>query len=880
MKRSDLRDADTLPALQIADAVNEALVHHERLVITAPPGAGKSTLLPLTMLEAFGNEGKILMLEPRRLAARQIAERMAYMLGENVGQTVGYRVRFESKISAKTRLEVLTEGILTRMLVQDPTLDGVSVVIFDEFHERSLTSDVALALVREAQQVIRPDLKIVLMSATIDATNLCQTLDAPLVESEGKMFPIETRYAPIETQSLQLLCEGVCHTVREAHRTEEGDILVFLPGELEILQCASMLDGALGQTHICPLYGMLPPREQQLAIAPSLPGQRKVVLATPIAETSLTIEGVRVVIDAGLCRKMVFNPQSGLSHLQTIQISQDMANQRRGRAGRVAPGVCYRLWSLATEHRMEPCRQPEILEADLSPMLLDVAAWGESHPERLPWLTPPPTGSMIQGKQLLQLLGAIDDKANITQHGRQLASLPCHPRIAQMLLSAQDAPQQALAADIAALLEEKDPLANRADCDTDINTRILALREARARGNMNRPWDRIARIAEQYRLIIQRSQSPRSSSSEQTPSPRSSVSEQTPSPRSSSSELTHSPRSSGSAAGINTPQPATTTGRLLAQAYPERIAQSLSTTRYRMATGDELTIDHNDELSAHDWIVAAFVNSSRLFLGAPVNIEELSDLYREKENISWDSKHGQLLARRDWRIGCLLVRSKPLSITSDTEALQLRQQLLQTLCEAIHKEGTSMLDFDDAVGNLQRRVAAVATWHPELELPDLSTEAILSQAEAWLPMYLEGRKLPTSLAELKKIDLPAALWSMLDYQQQAQVDRLAPTHIAVPTGSRIRVEYRQGAELPILRVRLQECFGLTDTPRVDDGHRPVLMELLSPGFKPVQLTQDLRSFWQSTYFEVRKELKRRYPKHAWPDTPLEAEAVRGIRRDK
>lgn len=867
MKRSDLREADKLPALQIADAVNEALAHHERLVITAPPGAGKSTLLPLTMLEAFGSEGKILMLEPRRLAARQIAERTAYMLGENVGQTVGYRVRFESKVSAQTRLEVLTEGILTRMLVQDPTLDGVSVVIFDEFHERSLASDVALALVREAQQVIRPDLKIVLMSATIDATNLCQTLDAPLVESEGKMFPIETRYAPIETQSLQSLCEGVCHTVREAHRIEEGDILVFLPGELEIRQCASMLDGALGQTHICPLYGMLPPREQQLAIAPSLPGQRKVVLATPIAETSLTIEGVRVVIDAGLCRKMVFNPQSGLSHLQTVQISKDMANQRRGRAGRVAPGVCYRLWSLATEHRMEECRQPEILEADLSPTLLDVAAWGEAHPERLPWLTPPPTGAIAQGQQLLRLLGAMDEQGRITQHGQRLSALPCHPRIAQMLLSAQDASQQALAADIAALLEEKDPLASRPDCDTDINTRILALREARARCNMNRPWDRIARIAEQYRRIIQRSLSPRSSGSEQAQPP-------------SGPERSLSPRPSGSAAGINTPQPATTTGRLLAQAYPERIAQSLSSTRYRMATGDELTIDHNDELSAHDWIVATYVNGSRLFLGAPVDVEELADLYRERETIAWDSKHGQLLARRDWRIGCLLVRSKPLSISTDGDGQQLRQQLLQTLCEAIHKEGTAMLDFDDTVGNLQRRVAAVASWHPELELPDLSTDAILAQSEAWLPMYLEGRKLPTTLAELKKIDLPAALWSMLDYQQQAQVDRLAPTHIAVPTGSRIRVEYRQGAELPILRVRLQECFGLTDTPRVDDGHRPVLMELLSPGFKPVQLTQDLRSFWQGTYFEVRKELKRRYPKHAWPDNPLEAEAVRGVRRDK
>jgi len=834
MTRNDLRGAEQLPALKIADAVNQALRDHERLVITAPPGAGKSTLLPLTMLEALGNEGKILMLEPRRLAARQIAERMAYMLGEPVGETVGYRVRFESKVSRCTRLEVLTEGILTRMLVQDPTLEGVAAVIFDEFHERSLTSDVALALTREAQQVIRPDLRIVIMSATIDATTLCHALDAPLVECEGRMFPIETRYEPIENQGLQSLCEGVCHTVREAHRREEGDLLVFLPGEAEIRQCATMLDGALGQTHICPLYGMLSPKEQQLAIAPSRPGERKVVLATPIAETSLTIEGVRVVIDAGLCRQLVYDAQSGLSHLKTVQISMDMADQRRGRAGRVAPGVCYRLWSLATEHRMAACRQPEILEADLAPMLLDVAAWGENHPERLPWLTPPPSGSVAQGRQLLRLLEAIDAEGRITKRGGQLAALPCHPRIAQMLLTAQTGAQRALAADIAALLEEKDPLANQADQDADIHTRIVALREARQRGRCGRPWERIARIAEQYRRMVK-------------------------------------------CAEDNGPALSTDSGRLLAAAYPERVAQALSAGRFRMATGDEIQVELNDELSAHDWLVAANVGGQRLFLGAPVDIAELSDMLREKEQITWDGKRGQLLARRDWRIGCLVVKSKPLAVTNDAEGQKLQQLMLQTLCEAAHKEGNAMLNFDDAVGNLQRRVAAVAGWHPELELPDLSDEAVLARTEDWLPMYLAGRKVPTTLAELKKIDLTEALWSLLSYEQQQMVERLAPTHIAVPTGSRIRVEYRQGAELPILRVRLQECFGLTETPRVDDGKRPVLMELLSPGFKPVQLTQDLRSFWQGTYFEVRKELKRRYPKHAWPDEPLTADAVRGVR---
>jgi len=674
------------------------------------------------------------------------------------------------------------------------------------------------------------------MSATIDASTLCRELAAPLVESEGRMFPIETRYAPLEAQNLQALCEGVCHTVREAHRTEQGDILVFLPGEMEIRQCAAMLEGALGETHIRPLYGMLPPKEQQQAIAPSLPGERKVVLATPIAETSLTIEGVRVVVDAGLCRQMVYDTQSGLSHLQTIRISQDMANQRRGRAGRVAPGVCYRLWSLATEHRMAECRIPEILDADLTPMLLDVAAWGENRPERLPWLTPPPTGSLVQGRHLLQLLAAVDEQGKITARGQRLAALPCHPRIAQMLVTAESAQQRALAADIAALLEEKDPLANAMDKDTDINSRIAGLREVRSRGKSGRMWDRIARIAEQYRRLMK-------------------------------------------VAEDNTPTPSAEAGLLLAAAYPERVAQALTTGRFRMATGDEFAVDHTDELSAHDWIVAANVGGQRLFLGAPLNIEDIAGMWQERENIAWDSKHGQLVARRDCRMGCLLVKSKPLT-TAGTDAQQLQQLMLRTLCEAAHKEGTSMLNFDDAVGNLQRRVAAVAVWHPELELPDLSTEAVLASTEDWLPTYLMGRKVPTTLAELKKIDLAEALWSLLTYDQQRAVERLAPTHIAVPTGSRIRVEYRQGAELPILRVRLQECFGLTDTPRVDDGKRPVLMELLSPGFKPVQLTQDLRSFWQGTYFEVRKELKRRYPKHAWPDEPLTADAVRGVKKLK
>jgi len=835
MIRNKLRGADSLPALAIAEQVNQVLSQNNRLIITAPPGAGKSTLLPLTLLNIVPHEAKIVMLEPRRLAARQIAERMAYMLGEEVGETVGYRIRFESKVSKRTRIELLTEGILTRMLVDDPTLEDVAMVIFDEFHERSLNSDLALALTREAQQIIRPDLRLVIMSATIDTTQLCQQLGAPLVESEGKMFPIETRYETIDTQSFSSLCEGVSHTIREAHRKEQGDLLVFLPGEAEIRQCARLLEGALGDTHLCPLFGLLPPKEQQIAIAPSAPGERKVVLATPIAETSLTIEGVRVVIDSGLCRKMVYDQQSGLSHLETVQISLDMANQRRGRAGRVAPGICYRLWSLATEHRMDESRKPEIVEADLASMLLDVAAWGASQAERLPWLTTPPTAHLAQAQHLLRLLEAVDDNGAITKHGRMLTELPCHPRIAQMLVTAQNDEQRALAADIAALLEEKDPLQDPNTHDTDINTRIVSLRALRSQGRGGRKWDRIIRITEQYRKMVH-------------------VKED------------------------NLPFDNTITGRLLAAAYPERIAQATSEGNFRLATGDECHVEMDDEMAGYNWVVAANLNGQRLFLASPVKVEDLKHLMQRRENISWDSKRGQLIARTDWRIGSLTVESKPLGPQTGTNAQSLRQMMLQVLCEAARKDGASMFDFNETVGNLQRRVATVASWHPELELPDLSQESILGRTEEWLTMYLEGSKIPTTVAELKRVDMGASLWSLLSYSQQSAIERLAPTHIAVPTGSRIKVEYRQGAELPILRVRLQECFGLTDTPKVDDGRRPVLMELLSPGFKPVQLTQDLRSFWQGTYFEVRKELKRRYPKHAWPDNPLEAEAVRGVRR--
>ena len=888
----------SLPASQIAVGVNEALHTNSSLVVTAPPGAGKSTLLPLTILSSLGEGEKILMLEPRRLAARQIAERMAQMLGEQVGETVGYRVRFESRVSKRTRIEVLTEGILTRMIVDDATLDGVSVVIFDEFHERSINSDLALALTRQAQQIIRPDLKVVIMSATIDTSNICAALQAPLIESEGRMFPVELHYADEDTDPRDIAAAAASTTI-EAYKKYEGDILVFLPGQAEIERCYELLSKSQHftaspsqpintSTHqhlttstsqpttttphhltIHPLYGNLSPEDQRRAIAPSAPGERKIVIATPIAETSITIEGVRVVIDAGLCRQVVFDARTGLSHLETVRISMDMATQRMGRAGRVAEGVCYRLWTKASEHLMAEQRKPEIEEADLAPMLLDTAAFGESDAEALPWLTMPPRAGVFKAKELLTALGAIDENGNITSIGKRMATLPCHPRIARMILATtnlttstpqgvhlsplgfcrlpeQEVHQQhlttstshhnntSLACDIAALLEEKDPLSETGG--TDLTLRLSALRTARRKKQLGR-WQRIAKIAAEYRRMAHTDEDNRD------PAP-------------------------------------TEVGLLVAYAYPERIAHSTNSIGgYRLASGANVQLDAADQQSAHSWLAVASLYSAtgttgRVFLAAPIAPDDLEkEFVKEVDNIAWDTKQGCVVMQREQRIGKLILSQKPIH---DAD----KERLKGIVCEAMKKDGLTMMAWSEkAVEQVQRRVAQVAAWHPEMALPDVSTEHLLSTAADWLPFYLEeGGRVKTSVQELRKLNLAEIIWNILPYEAQLEVDRLAPTHIEVPTGSHIRIDYRSGAEAPVLSVRLQECFGMERTPCVDDGRQPLLMELLSPGFKPVQLTQDLASFWQGTYFEVRKELRRRYPKHYWPENPLEAEAVRGVKR--
>lgn len=746
-----------LPIEEIVDSVRVALAESACVIVTAAPGAGKSTVLPLRLIDPptpLKGEGKILMLEPRRIAARQVACRMAELLGEPVGETVGYRTRYETKISARTRIEVVTEGILTRKLIKDPTLEGYDIVIFDEFHERNLHSDLGLALTREAQRLIRDDLRILIMSATIDSSVIATALSAPVLHSEGRMFPIETRYTTQE----------IGEVVRQAYNDNEGDILVFLPGEREIRDLCERLST---RYTVYPLYGQLSPEEQQRAIAPSAPGHRKIVVSTPVAETSVTIEGVRVVIDSGLCRRPVVDTQTGLTRLETVQISQDMADQRRGRAGRVAEGVCYRLWTAGTEQRMAPHRTPEILEADLSGMVLDIAAWGGTV-EELQWLTMPDHGAVVRAQQLLRTLGALDNENRITETGRRMVQIPAHPRLQKMRLMAETDEQKRLAERIIDVLD----------------------------GGKGGRWDET-----DYRV-----------------------------------------------------------GRLLAAAYPERIARSMGNGQYRLASGLNARLDEDSLLQPYPWIAVAEMNaaSGRVFRAAALAEEDLQPYTYTTDRVGWDSKASSIVARREWRIGNLCVETRPLT---DCTA----EQLTDAVVEAAKKDGLSMFDFaDETVVDLQQRVATLQAWHPELELPDFRTESLLADAGAWYTMS------GTRVGDLKRYPLADALRSLLSYEQQQQLDRLVPTHITVPTGSRIRVEYRTGAELPVLRVRLQECFGLLDTPRVDDGRRPVLMELLSPGFKPVQLTSDLRSFWSGTYFEVRKELRRRYPKHAWPDDPISA----------
>ncbi len=817
-----------LPITEIITEVQENLSHHNTLIVNAPAGAGKSTVLPLAMLDQPIFDGKkILILEPRRLAARTIATRMADLLGEQVGQTVGYRIRFDNKVSKNTKIEVLTEGILTKMIHSDNALEGVGLVIFDEFHERSIHADVALALCREAQQILRPDLRIMIMSATLDMPLLTTLLNAPTVSCQGRQYPVEIRYTG--QQDEWLIPDLAAQTVKKVVKIhDDGDILVFLPGQGEIRKCEEILQKELPGFAIHPLYGQLSQHKQLAAIFPSRHGKRKIVLATSIAETSLTIEGIKIVVDSGFGRTSRFDPKSGLSRLETIQISKDSADQRAGRAGRLSPGVCYRMWSIATQERLADHRVPEILEADLTALVLDMAKWGIIDVHQLTWLSPPSLADVAMARETLHQLNALEN-GKITEHGHKMHELPCHPRIAHLLLMAKESDMLALATDIAPLLEERDPL--KPGTGIDINERIEALRRHRSSKGKNPRFNRIERIASSYRQLFDIPED-------------------------------------------NDPVDSYETGLLLTHAYPERIACARpgNNAQFQLSNGRYAMAGHRDDLAHEPWLAIANLDArdgmGKIFLASPLNPKDLAPLVKEQEVITWDTRQGGLIASKDLRIGNIVLRSMPLPTPDES-------RLTQAISDAIKKEGEQLLNFDENVIQWQNRILSLRKWNPHENWPDVSTPTLLLTNSEWLSSYLSNIKKPE---DLKKINLAEVLYHHLDWEKQRILDRLAPKQIEVPSGSKINLVYSPKGDPPVLAVRLQEVFGLTDSPTVNEGKIPVLMHLLSPGFKPVQITADLKSFWDNTYFEVKKELKRRYPKHEWPDNPWKAEAIRGVKR--
>ncbi len=816
------------PVLEVVDELKRKLTHHPIVILQAPPGAGKSTVLPLHLLqEPWLSNKKIILLEPRRLAARSVAARLSYLHGDEVGQTIGYRVRFENVVSKNTRIEVVTEGILTRMIQTDNALTDVGLVIFDEFHERSLQADLALALCYQSQQVLREDLRLLIMSATLDGEKISAVLDqAPIITSLGKQYPVSLKYVvPDKDTSVAM---ATARMIRKASVEQSGDVLVFLPGTAEIHKTAELLQ-EFTSAAIMPLYGDLPLKQQQEAIMPHPQGLRKFVLATSIAETSLTIEGVTTVIDSGYARVPRFDPRSGLTRLETIRVTRDAADQRAGRAGRLGPGVCYRMWAENTHTHLQLHRQPEVLEADLAPMLLELYQWGIKDVNELKWITIPPAGTINQAKELLIDLGALRDD-RITERGKEMLKLPTHPRLAHMLLSPADEKGKQLVTDVAALLEERDPLMK--DSGADLTLRLETLRKWRKGERVNADRNvlqRIERLAASWRKMFRLEQEN----------------------------------------GIVSD---TEVGKLLMEAYPERIAQQVEPQRerYKLANGRTVRLPDHDPLLRESWLCVAHLDAGnkgegKIFLAAPVDISDAEVHAVINESIRWDAERGQIVSAEEKRIGTLVISSKPTTIISEA-------QRIEVLCDALRVEGLRLLNWDDDQVNWQARVTSVRVWRPDEAWPQVDDQHLLQTSEHWLAPYLTH---VNKRADFFKLDLQAIRSGLLPWNLSNQLDVLAPARLKVPSGSNIALRYFNDGQSPVMEVRLQEMFGLLETPTVNQGRTKIMLHLLSPGYKPVQVTQDLKSFWQTTYHEVRKELRMRYPRHHWPEDPWTAEAVRG-----
>jgi len=847
-----LRDNTTVKNPQFAlpidaalPALRAAVAAHANVVLQAPPGAGKSTGVPLALLAAESRQaGKIVMLEPRRLAARAVATRMAQMLGESVGQTVGFRTRLESRTGKNTRIEVVTEGILTRWLQRDAALEGVAMVIFDEFHERSLNADLGLALCLEAQAQVREDLRILVMSATLDAAAVAQLLGgAPVVSAEGKAFDVETRWAGANAvnrgQREIDIATRTARTIAQALESEPGDVLAFLPGQAEIRRAQQQLeDGGLPRgVSVLPLFGDLTAAEQDAALRPGDAQHRKIVLATNIAETSLTIEGVRVVVDSGLARRARFDPATGMSGLETVRISRASADQRRGRAGRLGPGVCYRLWS-ESEHASLPAQTaPEILEADLAPVALDLAEWGVSDPRTLRWLDAPPAATFAQARALLHSLDAIDAQGRITPHGRALARLGTHPRLAHMIVHGAELGLQRLALEIAGVLGERDLLRwNAGRRDADLRLRIEALRRGRVDDPHVAADVRVDGGARQRALrsveVLQRQVESRAAASSATD------------------------------ADI---------GRLLAFAYPDRIAQSRGAGgRYLLSGGRGARLADAQSIAQAEFLVVADLDAgdreALIRLAAPLPraaLEaDLASLIEHRQRFEWDAREQAVVAQDERWLGAIRLGERRLENPDSA-------RVMSALLGGIRELGLDALPWTKEARALRQRLRFVREVDTQSSRPwpDVSDNALLATLDDWLAPWLTHMSRRDHLARL---DMTGIIAALLDWNQRQRLDEIAPTHLQVPSGSRIPIDY---SAAPTVAVRLQEVFGLSTTPAVGGGRVPLTLQLLSPAQRPVQVTKDLASFWARGYAEVKKELKGRYPKHYWPDDPTTAVAT-------
>lgn len=823
-----------LPIDAILAQLKHSLEQATTVLLQAPPGAGKTTRVPLALLDAPWREGrKILMLEPRRLAARSAARYMAQQLGEGVGQSVGYRTKLDSQVSAVTQIEVVTEGILTRIIQSDPMLEDYAAVLFDEFHERSLHADLGLTLVRESQQALREDLRILIMSATLDSAPIAKLLgDVPILSSEGRAFPVEVLYRPVRTQSRnRSLVDPVVDLIHEALAQQEGSLLVFLPGVGEISRVEQQLRGQVADNVlIAPLYGNLKADEQDRAIAPAPSGSRKVVLATAIAQTSLTIEGVRVVIDSGQQRRAVFDPNSGMTRLITGRVSKACAEQRKGRAGRIEPGVCYRLWSESEQTALTEFLPPEIQEADLVALVLELAQWGARDPAQLSWIEPPPAAHWNQATDLLQLLGMLTAEGAITLHGKAARELGIHPRLANMVLHGRELGLGQSAAELAALLGERDLLGSSAGAD--MHERLQVIRGESKQHRVD-PARLHAIRQDAKRLMLK------------------------------NDDTTSMPT-------------ATEVGRLLALAYPDRVAQRRpgQSARYQLSNGKGATLREDDALVRYDWLVAADLDGkarqATIYLAAPVEIadleQDLSALISDSEEAVWDDKRGTVVSRRVRKLGELILAEKELPKPA---AALIEQGLLS----AVRKVGLQSLPWTDSATQWCSRVGLLAKQFPD-EWPDVSDAALLASLEDWLLPFLSGMQ---RWSDLKNLNLINALQALLDYPQQQQLNTLAPAALTIPTGQTIRLDYT-AENGPVLAAKLQALFGWTQTPTVAAGKVAVVIHLLSPAQRPLAVTADLENFWRNVYPEVRKDIRGRYPKHPWPEDPFTAQAQQGVKR--